>query len=344
MRIAVITSSYPVEPGSFAGHFVAAEAQQLREAGNRVTVCAPGFEGERQINGIDVHGCGAVQLFRSPGALPRLSRHPQLIVQALRFVQTARRWLREQTPFDAVHAHWLLPCGWPIATDSTANIEIVCHGSDVELLHRLPRFVTRGILRKVVQRDARLRCVSTGLKRKLLTLEPSLEPRITVQPAALLVHATPERALARQQLDIAAQGIVIVIIARLITTKRVDFALDELAPLLHESSTPPRVIVIGDGPERATLEQRFPFAEFLGEVPRERALLWLASADLLLSASQLEGAPTVVREARALNVPVVSAIAGDLEQWAEQDPGIHLVRNPGDLKLTVARVLALRDT
>jgi glycosyltransferase involved in cell wall biosynthesis len=343
MRIAVITSSYPVEPGSFAGHFVAAEAQQLRDAGHRVTVCAPGFEGERQIDGIDVHGCGAVQLFRSPGALPRLSQHPQLILQALSFVQSARRWLREQTPFDTIHAHWLLPCGWPIATDSTANIEIVCHGSDVELLNRLPKFVTRSILRKIVERDARLRCVSTGLKRKLVSLDPSLEARITVQPAPLWVPATPGRSLAREQLGLTAQGTLIVIIARLIPTKRVDFALDELAPLLRDAN-PPQVVVIGDGSERTTLERRYPFAQFLGELPRERALLWLACADLLLSASQLEGAPTVVREARALQVPVVSAIAGDLEQWAEQDAGIHLFRDPGELRVAVARVLSLRGT
>jgi glycosyltransferase involved in cell wall biosynthesis len=342
MRIAIITSSYPVEPGSFAGHFVAAEARQLYDAGHRVTVCAPGFEGDRQVDGIAVHGCGAVQLFRSPGALPRLSQHPQLILQALSFVQAARRWLREQPPFEAIQAHWLLPCGWPIATDSTANIEIVCHGSDVELLHRLPRFVTRSILRKVVERDGQLRCVSAGLKRKLLKLDPSLEPRITVRPAALQIPPTPDRSLAREQLGLPARGAIIVIIARLVPTKRVDVALDELSSLLHDTSNPPQVIVIGEGPERTTLERRFPFAQFLGELPRDRALLWLASADLLLSASQLEGAPTVVREARALKVPVVSAIAGDLEQWAQQDTGIHLFRDPGELKVAVACVLSQR--
>lgn len=342
MRVAIITSSYPVEPGSFAGHFVAAEAKELASAGHEVTVCAPGFTGERTIDDIAVHGCGAVQLFRSPGALPRLSQHPQLIVQALQFVQAARRWLREQPRFDQIQAHWLLPCGWPVATDADTDIEIVCHGSDIELLRRLPKFVARGILHKVSARNTHLRCVSEGLRLKLLAIDPSLESRITVRPALLHMPATPERSVARTTLALDPQVPAIVIIARLVPTKRVDVALEELESLVQDTANAPQVIVIGDGSERTLLEQRYPFARFLGELSREQTLLWLASADLLLSASQLEGAPTVVREARALQVPVVSAVAGDLEQWAAQDRGIHLFHDPSELRMTVTRVLSVR--
>jgi teichuronic acid biosynthesis glycosyltransferase TuaC len=42
----------------------------------------------------------------------------------------------------------------------------------------------------------------------------------------------------------------------------------------------------------------------------------------LLSTSAHEGAPSVVREARALGVPVVAVAAGDLAEWAKADPGI----------------------
>jgi len=44
------------------------------------------------------------------------------------------------------------------------------------------------------------------------------------------------------------------------------------------------------------------------------------------SASALEGAPSVVREARALGVPVVAVAAGDLAEWAKDDAGVLLVR------------------
>jgi teichuronic acid biosynthesis glycosyltransferase TuaC len=51
----------------------------------------------------------------------------------------------------------------------------------------------------------------------------------------------------------------------------------------------------------------------------------MSAADLLLSASRHEGAPTVVREARALGTPVVATDAGDLRAWAAADAGIWLV-------------------
>ena len=51
----------------------------------------------------------------------------------------------------------------------------------------------------------------------------------------------------------------------------------------------------------------------------------MAAADYLVSASQLEGASTVVREARALGVRVIATRSGDLGDWAQSDPGIEVV-------------------
>ena len=47
--------------------------------------------------------------------------------------------------------------------------------------------------------------------------------------------------------------------------------------------------------------------------------MWIRASDLVVSASREEGAPTVVREARALGTPVVTTAAGDLVKWAELD-------------------------
>ena len=113
---------------------------------------------------------------------------------------------------------------------------------------------------------------------------------------------------------------LVVIVARLIADKRVDIALRALSLLPNL-----RVAVVGDGPERARLQDAFPTAEFTGNRPRSEALLYIAAADALVSASRHEGAPTVVREARALGVPVVAAPAGDLVEWARADAGIALI-------------------
>jgi glycosyltransferase involved in cell wall biosynthesis len=107
-------------------------------------------------------------------------------------------------------------------------------------------------------------------------------------------------------------------------SKRVDRAIVEAARRNVE------LTVIGDGPLRAELEALAssfePRARFVGHVPREHALSLIASAHKLLHLSDREGAPTVVREARALGVPVLATPVGDVARWALDDPGIEIFR------------------
>ena len=65
--------------------------------------------------------------------------------------------------------------------------------------------------------------------------------------------------------------------------------------------------------------------ETAGRVPRDVALAWIAAADVLLSASRDEGAPSVVREARTLGTRVVAVAAGDLREWSRFDPGLTVI-------------------
>jgi glycosyltransferase involved in cell wall biosynthesis len=88
--------------------------------------------------------------------------------------------------------------------------------------------------------------------------------------------------------------------------------------------------VIGDGPMRGELEKLAatlrPRARFVGHVPRGEALGLIARAHKLLHLSEAEGAPTVIREARALGVPVLATAVGDVLLWASEDPGIEIFR------------------
>jgi len=111
-----------------------------------------------------------------------------------------------------------------------------------------------------------------------------------------------------------------VIVARLVPGKRVDVALEACTRVKGL-----RTIVLGDGPELPYLRARFPTAHFVGHVERPVALAYISAADVLVSASLAEGAPTVVREARALGTPVVCLEAGDVRRWAESDPGLSVV-------------------
>jgi teichuronic acid biosynthesis glycosyltransferase TuaC len=323
----VVTTSYPRDRGDAEGHFVGAEVRRLVRGGARVTVLAPGSS-RASLWGEDVVSLGGDSAFGFPGALERLRRRPSLLLQAARFARRAQSWLRKAERLDRVTAHFLLPCGVPIATRALLQpdcaLEIVVHGSDARLLARLP--AGRGLVgRELLRSGARLRFVSTQLAELLLAALPAaqrseLAARSRVEPAAIDVEDVAPRASARRTLQLADDENIAVIVARLVPGKRVDVALEACARVAGLES-----IVIGDGPELPHLARRFPRARFVGHVERPVALAYISAANVLVSASLSEGAPTVVREARALGTPVVCLEAGDVAAWAESDAGIHVV-------------------
>jgi glycosyltransferase involved in cell wall biosynthesis len=232
----------------------------------------------------------------------------------------ARRLLEREGPFDRVVAHWLLPCAWPIAARVRGELEAVAHGSDVRVLAALPAALRQHIARVWIRQQIRVRCVSNELRDELLECTtPQLAAHTSVEALPLSLQPRPERAAARRSLGIDEQVRLGVLVARLIPEKRVAVALRAVGLLPGVA-----VVVVGGGPLLAELRQRFPDVRFTGELPRPQALAWIAAADVVISASKREGAPTALREARALGVPVVACAAGDLTERAESDPGVWI--------------------
>jgi len=321
-RVAIITSSYPQQRGDAAGHFVESEVKRLLGAGHEVHVFAPGA-GSSERNGATVHWIADRGAFGWPGALARLKERPTRWLGASEFCARASSALRKHRSFEHVHAHFLLPCAWPIALngDRTSELELIGHGSDVRLFCRLPRVVRRRIARAWLARGAKLRVTSRELADTLGTAAPELSSSMRVEASPIDVDGVPTRNLARQALGIPETKSVALIVGRLIPEKRVALALQALSLLDNLSA-----VVVGDGPELESLRARFPEVHFTGYLPRSETLRFIAAADVLVSASAHEGAPSVVREARALGVPVVAVPAGDLVAWAERDAGLLLVR------------------
>ncbi|MCA9629655.1 MAG: glycosyltransferase family 4 protein [Myxococcales bacterium] len=334
MRALVVTSSYPETPGDPSGHFVASEVRALVARGYTVTLVVPRGNAPRETpRGVILWEIAAGDAFGFPGVRARLAE-PGLLKCAgrlsgiLRFLLGARRCVarlaRVEGVFDLVQAHWLLPGVFPLLPPGIAReAEWVTHGSDARLLRRMPTFAARGMLETATRaaKVTRLRAVSSELLAALAPLTPRSVADRRVEACAIDLGDVPARDDARRLHGV--EGELWVVVARLIASKRVDVALEKSLELAQ--TRPISVVVIGDGPMRASLEARFPHARFLGQLPRPTCLSWMAAADGLLSASLLEGAPTAIREARALGVPVLCAPAGDLARWAETDPGLCLL-------------------
>lgn len=334
MKIGVLTTSFPREADDPAGHFVRASALALAARGHEVHVVAPGgspFSPPEAHHGLLVYRAGGGSLFAWPGAIARLQEAPWRISAAGVFGAGALARLGAIGRVDRLVAHWIIPCAFPLASAVRAPLDVVAHGADVRLLLRVPRDARERVLASLLGRGARFTFAAASLLDALeRTIGPDLAARLAanahVEPPAIDVPEVGDRAAAlRASLGLAAGQRLAVAACRLIDSKRVDLAIDAV----RATSGRVRLVVIGDGPERAALARRAAdlgaSVTFTGALHRREALAWVAAADVLVHPSAVEAAPTVVREARALGVRVVACDSGDVASWARDDAGIDVV-------------------
>lgn len=282
-----------------------------------------------------VWSAGGGSLFGTPGALVRAREKPLRLLELGAFLPAARWRLARLPSLDRIIAHFVVPSAYPLALGARADLEVVLHGSDVRVVLALPAPIRHHIIERLAARGARFRFVAEDLRAKLLAVLPCAMrarvqaasrvemPRISVfhVPRRAMMHARSSGAHSRIEDGARLRWVVC---ARLVPSKRVDLAIREAAR--HRAA----LTVIGDGPLRAELEllaSAFePRARFTGHIPRGDALALIADAHKLVHLSEAEGAPTVIREARALGVPVLATAVGDVARWAAKDPGIEIFR------------------
>jgi glycosyltransferase involved in cell wall biosynthesis len=134
-------------------------------------------------------------------------------------------------------------------------------------------------------------------------------------PTAALRAAAPDRAAARARLGLPAGAFVVAALGRLVPVKGLDFLVGAL-PALAAAIPSARLVLVGDGPERAALEAQ---ARTLGVGDRvlvtgaaADVTVALAAADALAAPSRNEGMGRALVEAMALGLPVVAAAVGGI--------------------------------
>lgn len=339
-RTAFVATSYPTDPDDAAGHFVRAEVLAAARAvtgdegsardaddgsaDDEVHVVAP--RPWAHDPGVTAHPAGGEALFTWPGAVARVRERPLRAALALPFGAGVARAIRAIRPTHVV-AHWLVPSAFPLSlavpsASRPTSLEIVCHGADVRLLLGLPAPARAAIVRAVCRPTTRVRFVASSLRDALLA---SLDER-TAEALATIATVTPPRVDVSDAAAAPRGDAYVVASGRLVAAKRVDLAI----AAARRAGTP--LVVVGDGPERARLEEAARGADvtFTGKLGRRHALGYLRGARALLHPSEVDAAPTVVLEALALGVPVVTAGAGDTAAWARTEPCIVVAERATD--------------
>lgn len=133
---------------------------------------------------------------------------------------------------------------------------------------------------------------------------------------------------------------VLLLVSRLVREK--DLAdLVEMDRLLRAREVRHRLVLVGDGPMRAELEERLPHAHFAGHQTGEALARWYASGDVFVFPSTTETFGNVVTEALASGLPAVVVDRGGPPDQIEpgENGWIARANDPADLADRVASLL-----
>ena len=344
MKIAMLTNNYRPFVGGVPVS-VERQAGALRALGHEVTVFAPDYgeeKGETEDPG-DALGAQEEHVIRC-GCFKRRMKNGMV------YPKVAARQVREafeRESFDCVHVHQ------PVFMGNTAlwlkrryQVPVVYtwHTKYQDYLHYFPLFRREeqaGPIRRLLIRAGRDLILpaymrwftgkcdlglapAEGMRRQIL--ETGVRTPLGVLPTGRGegLHETDERRAEKiREKYLQGRRYLFCTVSRLEREKNIPFLLEGMRRLKEEDMEPFRLLVIGKGTQRASLEELArkmgleDEVTFTGNIPNQELKHYLAASDLFLFASRSETQGIVIQEALACGCPVVAVRATGVEDAVE---------------------------
>ncbi len=232
--------------------------------------------------------------------------------------------LQEQRDFDLIDAHYFFPDGVAairLGRRLKKPVVITARGTDVNLIPELPG--PRRMIQEAAREAAGIIAVSQALKDAIVGLGIPGE-RVTVLRNGVDLDLFRPDAREETRARLGLLGPTLLSVGHLIERKGHELVIGALPSLPHF-----RLLIAGDGPERARLERLSKTLKvservsFLGALPHEQLHKIYAAADALVLASSREGWPNVLLESMACGTPVVASnIWGNPEVVSRPEAGV----------------------
>lgn len=334
IRIALLTTSFPLTTGSVSGIFVYHLITHF-PANIVTTVITPDSHGP-----VDsaIGDRIEIRAFRyAPKRLQLLAHRPGGIPVAL----STNKWLYFLVPLflisaliscvrfgrhaSIIHANWVIngciaglvgkALGTPVLT--TLRGEDVTRAQN----YRVDRF----LLRLCLSLSARVVVVSRAMQRWLYDEFPKIGHKVCliesgIENVFLEIHKSYD-------VNESDSRVRVVTIGSLIPRKGIDQILQAVARATNRQNL--QLSIVGTGPEADTLRQMvndlglIRNVRFVGQVAASDIPDILANADIFVLASHSEGRPNVVLEAMAAQLPVIATnIDGSNELIAHNENGL----------------------
>ena len=261
-------------------------------------------------------------------ALKLMTKGPKSPMKAAAYFAEAGillQWLHRHQ-ITHIHEHFANPTALVallMKSYGGVSYSLSIHGPDIFYI------VDSAMLQEKVRHAAFIRCISHYCVSQIMRITPTSEwqklfiVRCGVDPDLYAVRKDPENTLPN-----------ILCVGRLVPAKGQHILL-EACNLLKQEGVPFQLTIVGEGPDKESLEAYAAAARlgssvtFTGALGQERVRDYYDKADLFVLASFAEGVPVVLMEAMAKEIPVISTrITGIPELIEHEEDG--LLATPGD--------------
>lgn len=259
--------------------------------------------------------------------------------------------LFKRTRYDIIHAH-----GGGIEAFGAYFIGKLFRAISIQTLHGGldKRKISRMIAKFCLSKPKHIIAVSEAIRQELVSLGLP-EKKITVLSSGInfdVINAldTNIQKQFKQEFDLDSYKHFVVSVGSLDEVKGFRYLVDAV-PLVLKSEPYSLFVVIGSGPQREFLEEKangIPNIIFAGQRTREEIYQILQLANLFVLPSitlvgKEEGTPTVLLEAMAAGLPIVSTDSGGIKYLLEDGVNALLVRQRDATALADAIIKLLRD-
>ncbi|WP_323991547.1 glycosyltransferase [Nguyenibacter sp. L1] len=321
----------------------------VRDQSLALTRWKPVMIGERLIDKLPLEGLPARARYRGPATLPQRAR--SMLARSLNRAPPGLARIAQHVRPALIHAHFGFDGVeiWHLARRLSIPLLVTLHGSDITT--DMAWFAAGRSGRRWKNYPSRLRRLAASPDVTFVAVSGHIrDAAIAVGLPAERIHVrhigiNPDRFIPGP-VSPGARPPIILFLGRLVEKKGCRFLIDafhQVRAALPEA----RLIVAGDGPERALLEERAALignVTFTGAVPRERVIALMGEARVFCLPSvtarsgDAEGLPLVLLEAQASGVPVVtSARGGVTEGIADGETGFAFAE--GDVATLRDRLL-----
>ena len=346
MRILHVVTAFPRSPDDVIVPWLVELLRRLRTAGHEVEVLTSSYRGARDqvVSGIPVHRFRYFlrrweRLTHEEAAPDRMKRSLLYRLMPACFVVAgmvaAWRLCRRQR-YDVIHVHWPFPLalfGWAAQRARPAALVTTFYGVELRWVKTAMPFF-RGFLKWAARRSDRVVAISSYTAdevRELVHVPIEVIPYTTSLPAPTSVPHAGRRS--------AGAPFTVLFVGRLVERKGVSHLVDAVS--LLRSGVDVRLVIVGDGPERARIEARVRErgldgrVAVRGRVSEAELQAAYAAADVFVLPAVIdrrgdtEGLGVVLLEAMNHRVPVIASAIGGITDIVE-DGVSGLLVPPGD--------------